>query len=109
MISMRRFVAGAAVALAFASPAAAQVFTGRIDVTVEDAAGKRLPGVAVDVSGPDTQIQTTDANGQAHFVSLGAGSYTVRLTRAGFSPNTSRSVLVESGSSTALDARMNAG
>src|SRR6059058_3518036 len=106
MISMRRFVAACVAALALASPAAAQVFTGRIDVTVEDAAGKRLPAVAVEVTGPETRTQIADQTGQAHVVNLPVGTYAVRLTLAGFSPYTSRSVLVESGSSTALDARM---
>src|SRR5262249_48480816 len=39
---------------------------------------------------------------------LPVGAYTVRLTRAGFTPHTRRSVLVESGSSTAVDVRMTA-
>jgi Carboxypeptidase regulatory-like domain/TonB-dependent Receptor Plug Domain len=100
------FIAASLAALALASPAAAQVFTGRIDVTVEDESGGRLPGVAIEVSGPDTQTQIADATGQAHFVNLAVGAYAVRLTLAGFAPYTSKSVIVESGSSTALDARM---
>jgi Carboxypeptidase regulatory-like domain/TonB-dependent Receptor Plug Domain len=100
------FIAGTLVALAIASSAGAQVFTGRIDVTIEDESGGRLPGVAVEVSGPDAQTQIADDSGQAHFVSLPVGTYTVKLTLAGFAPYTSKSVTVESGSSTALDARM---
>jgi carboxypeptidase family protein/TonB-dependent receptor-like protein len=89
-----------------ASAAGAQVFTGRIDVTVEDPSGARLPGVVAEVNGPRAQIQVTDATGQAHFVNLGVGTYSVKLTLAGFAPYTSKSVVVESGSSTAVDARM---
>src|SRR5262245_53004216 len=95
--------------IAAAAPAArAQVSTGRIDVTIHDDSGARLAGVAVEVTGPDTKTQIADAAGQAHFVNLPVGAYTVRLTRAGFTPHTRRSVLVESGSSTAVDVRMTA-
>ena len=92
--------------LALVSSANAQVFTGRIDVTVEDESGGRLPGVTVEVSGPETQTLVADATGQAHFVNLPVGSYSVKLTLAGFTPYTSKSVIVESGSSTAVDARL---
>jgi carboxypeptidase family protein len=102
----RGLLAAGLVALAVVSPAAAQVFTGRIDVTVEDESGGRLPGVAVEVSGPESQTQIADTTGQAHFVNLPVGTYTVQLTLAGFTPYTSKRVTVESGSSTALDARM---
>ncbi|HMF95867.1 MAG TPA: TonB-dependent receptor [Vicinamibacterales bacterium] len=101
-----RFAAAALAALVFVSPARAQVSTGRIDVTIEDESGGRLPGVAVDVSGPFLQTEISDATGQAHFVNLPVGVYTVKLTLAGFTPYTSTSVIVESGSSTALDAKM---
>ena len=65
-------------ALACASTASAQVFTGRIDVTVEDSTGGRLPGVNVELTGPVNQIQVTDAQGQAHFLNLPVGIYTVK-------------------------------
>ena len=51
------------IALAFAATASAQVFTGRVDVTVEDSTGGRLPGVNVDLTGPTNQTQVTDAQG----------------------------------------------
>ena len=93
-------------ALAFGAPARAQVFTGRIDVTVEDASGARKPGVAVEVAGPDAHAQTTDSTGQAHFLGLPVGTYTVKATLAGFVPHTSSRVDVQSGASTALDVRL---
>jgi len=96
-------------ALAFASPARAQVFTGRIDVSVSDDSGARLPGVAVEVDGPETHTQISDATGQAHFVNLAVGTYTVKLTLAGFAPYTSKTVLVETGSSTEVDGRLKVG
>ena len=109
MLTNRMILVAAAVglaALALAVPARAQVFTGRIDVTVEDATGARRSGVAIDVSGPDTHAQTTDSTGHAHFVNLPVGTYTVKATLTGFAPHTSSSVDVQSGSSTALDVRL---
>src|SRR4051812_21527258 len=103
---IRRCLAACVAVLAINAPAAAQVFTGRIDVTVEDESGGRLSGVAVEVDGPDLQTLNSDATGQAHFVSLAVGTYIVRLTRAGLVPYTSTTVLVETGSSTAVDARL---
>jgi len=46
-----------ALVFVFASTASAQVFTGRIDVTLEDTTGGRLPGVSVDLTGPVNQNQ----------------------------------------------------
>src|SRR4051794_40297052 len=39
----------------FARAASAQVFTGRIDITIEDSTGGRLPGVSVELAGPVNQ------------------------------------------------------
>ena len=55
MMRRTRMAAAAAalmLALGLAAPARAQVFTGRIDVTIEDPTGGRLPGVTVDLTGP---------------------------------------------------------
>src|SRR4026209_2435618 len=68
-------LAAAALVVGIVAPASAQVFTGRIDVTVEDSTGGRLPGVAVDLTGPVSQSQVTDAQGQAHFLNLPVGIY----------------------------------
>src|SRR5689334_16572343 len=103
---INRCLAACVAALAIAAPAAAQVFTGRIDVSVADDGGARLPGVTVDIDGPETQSQLSDATGQAHFVNLAVGAYAVKLTLAGFAPYTSKTVLVETGSSTAVDVRL---
>ena len=70
------------------SAASAQVFTGRVEVTVEDSTGGRLPGVNVDLTGPINQTQVTDAQGQAHFLNLAVGTYTVKAVAPGF--NTTR-------------------
>src|SRR4051794_22121797 len=103
---IRRCLAACVAVLAINAPVAAQVFTGRIDVVVEDDSGARLPGVAVEVDGPETHTQVSDAIGQAHFMNLAVGTYTVKLTLAGFAPYTSKTVLVETGSSTAVDGQL---
>ncbi len=64
--------------LAFAAPSWAQtLFQGRIDVTVLDAQGRAVPGVLVEIAGPTPLSQTTDDRGEAHFLNLSPGSYTV--------------------------------
>lgn len=95
-----------ALALGLASTASAQVFTGRIDVTIEDATGGRLPGVNVDLTGPVNQTQVTDAQGQAHFLNLNVGTYTVKATLSGFNTYTNNDVVVATGASTPLNVRM---
>ncbi len=93
-------------ALALAAPASAQVFTGRIDVSIEDPAGARVPGAKVDLLGASAQTQITDAQGQAHFLNLPVGVYTVQVSMPGFAPSTSSNVEVLSGASTPLAVKL---
>jgi Carboxypeptidase regulatory-like domain/TonB-dependent Receptor Plug Domain len=101
---------GAAFALAFGfvtpSTASAQVFTGRIDVTLEDTTGGRLPGVSVDLTGPVNQNQVSDANGEAHFLNLPVGIYTVKATLSGFNEFTNANVQVATGAATPIAVKM---
>ena len=98
----------AAIVIAFGcvSTASAQVFTGRVDVTVEDSTGGRLPGVAVDLTGPINQTQVTDAQGQAHFLNLPVGTYAIKASLEGFNPFANSTVQVVSGASTPIAARL---
>ena len=66
-----------------AAPAAAQVYTGRIDVTIKDGTGAVLPGVTVEAVGTQTDVAVTDAQGEAHFVNLAPGRYTVTAKLSG--------------------------
>lgn len=93
-------------ALGFVAPARAQVFTGRVDVVIEDPTGARLPGANVNLTGPVSQTHVSDAQGQAHFLNLPVGTYTVRVSLPGFTPSTSSSVEVLSGASTPLALRL---
>jgi len=78
-------------------PAAAQVFTGRIDVTVTDSTGAVLPGVLVEVSGPQNQNATSDAQGEVHLLNLPAGTYQVKASLQGFANYLNRAVPVGAG------------
>jgi hypothetical protein len=100
------FGAAALLAVALASPASAQVFTGRVDVTIEDSTGGRLPGVNVDIAGPVNQSQVTDAQGEAHFLNLPVGIYSVKATLSGFNTFTNNTVQVATGSATPLAIRL---
>ncbi len=99
-------VAAAVLAVGFAGTASAQVFTGRIDVTIEDSTGGRLPGVNVDLTGPVNQTQVSDAQGQAHFLNLPVGTYTVKAALSGFNAYTNANVAVATGAATPLMIKM---
>ncbi|MGE3889403.1 MAG: carboxypeptidase-like regulatory domain-containing protein, partial [Vicinamibacterales bacterium] len=67
-------------ALAWALPASAQEFRGRINGTVTDNTGAVLPGVTVTASGPaliQPQVQVTGADGTYRFIALPPGLYTI--------------------------------
>jgi len=82
-----------------AAPAFAQaIYTGRIDVTVQDATGAVLPGVTVTIGGPLSQTAVTDESGAARFLSLPPGPYNVRATLQGFTDYVNDRVQVDTGS-----------
>jgi hypothetical protein len=98
--------AACALMLGLASTASAQVFTGRIDATVEDATGGRLPGVNVDITGPVNQSQVTDAQGQAHFLNLPVGNYGVKAALSGFNPYQNANVQVATAAATPVAIKL---
>jgi hypothetical protein len=85
---------------------ALQVFVGRVDVTIEDSTGGRLPGVTVTIEGPASQTTTTDEQGRAHFLNLPVGTYTVKTSLSGFNPYTNTNVDVAAGAAVDLPVRM---
>lgn len=89
-----------------AVPAGAQVHTGRIDVSMFDLTGAVLPGAVVDIGGPQARTETTDAGGEAHFLNLEPGTYTVRAKLSGFSDYLNRGVDVRAGTSVPLRIAM---
>ena len=103
--SFARSAAAAVLVVVFAVCASAQtLFQGRIDVMVQDSQGAIIPGVIVEITGPSAQSQTTDAAGQAHFLNLPSGPYSVTSTLSGFTPWRMDRVAVAAG--TAVPIRM---
>jgi hypothetical protein len=93
-------------ACSFVATVSAQVFTGRVDITIEDSSGGRVPGVTVDLTGPANQTQITDAQGQAHFLNLPVGTYVLNAALTGFNSYTNNTVEVLSGAATPVTARL---
>ena len=96
----------AVVVAGWASPASAQNYTGRIDITVEDSTGARLPGVTVELSGPFTQTAVTDARGETRFLNLAPGTFFVKCALPGFADYKSPSLPVTIGGSIPLVVKM---
>ena len=88
--------------LALAAPCSAQVFTGRIDVTVADSTGAMLPGATVDITGPVNTSKPTDGQGVAHFLELTPGTYQVKVSLSGFSDYLNKDVAVAAGGAVPL-------
>ncbi len=92
-----------------AVPSAAQVFTGRIDVTAVDSTGAVLPGATVEVTGPQNAVQVTDERGEAHFLGLPPGTYAVMSKLQGFGDYENKNVAVVVGASVPLKVTMSVG
>lgn len=88
--------------LALPAAASAQVFTGRIDITVTDTTGAVLPGVTVEITGPQGQTAVTDALGEAHFLNLAPGTYGVTASLQGFTDYQNQNVPVVAGGAVPL-------
>src|SRR6188474_233880 len=95
--------------VAVAVPASAQVFTGRIDVTVKDGTGAVLPGVSVALTGVQATNAVTDSRGEAHFLNLAPGRYTVTATLTGFNAYKNENVPVTAGSVVPLEVALSVG
>ena len=108
MMSLRiaRVVALCAAMAALAIPSLAQVSTGRIDAAIVDSTGAVLPGVTVDISGPQSHSAVTDNLGEVHFLNLAPGTYTVSAKLSGFSDYLNKNVAVSTGASVPLKISM---
>ncbi|HET7217550.1 MAG TPA: TonB-dependent receptor [Vicinamibacterales bacterium] len=96
-------------AVILTTPALAQVYTGRIDVTIKDSTGSTLPGVTVEAVGTQTATAVTDTQGEAHFVNLAPGRYTVTAKLSGFADYRNENVPVNAGSIVALPVTLSVG
>jgi hypothetical protein len=95
--------------LAFAAPALAQVYTGRMEVTVTDSTGAILPGATVELSGPQNATAVSDAKGQAVFLNLAPGTYRVKATLTGFGEYSNTNVPVVAGGNVPLKVALAVG
>ena len=96
-------------ACAMAMPAAAQVSTGRIEMTVVDSTGAVLPGALVELTGPQAATFTTGGDGAARFLNLPPGVYTVKATLQGFGEYLNKNVPVVAGGNVQLKATLAVG
>ena len=100
---MRRMLAAFVLFLACTTPALAQtLFQGRIDLSIADAQGRAVPGVLVEIAGPTALTQTSDESGEAHFLNLAPGRYTVTATLSGFNTYRNDNIEVRAGTSAPL-------
>ncbi|MEZ5288147.1 MAG: carboxypeptidase regulatory-like domain-containing protein [Vicinamibacterales bacterium] len=107
---MRRSATAFAFVLLTAITASAQtLFQGRIDVTVFDPQGAVVPGALVEITGASAQNQTSDEAGEAHFLNLPPGQYTVTSTLAGFGPARVERVAVAAGTAVPLRLTLQVG
>src|SRR5262245_11003398 len=109
MQRMMRMISAIICFVAVAVPASAQVFTGRIDVTVKDGTGAVLPGVTIALTGVQATNAVTDSRGEAHFLNLAPGRYTVTATLTGFNTYKNENVPVNAGSVIPLEVALTVG
>jgi hypothetical protein len=102
-------VAAAAMLLAMAVPAFAQLQTGDLYGTVTDEQEQPLPGVTVTLAGVGApQVQVTDEEGNFRFLNLYPGTYAVKAELQGFSDIEYPDIAVRLGSRASLRIIMNA-
>ncbi len=95
--------------LAMAVPSSAQVYTGRIDVSVTDSTGAILPNVTVALSGPMDRVAVSDQHGEVHFVDLAPGTYAVTAKLDGFNEYNNKNVPVVAGGTVPLRVALSVG
>jgi hypothetical protein len=95
---MKRLIVVLALAIAFASPAFAQIQGGSITGAIKDEQGGVLPGVTVSAQGVDaTLTAVTDATGEFRFLNLAPGTYKITSALQGFATVVRDQVIVSVG------------
>ncbi len=97
-------------ALASIAPAWAQTAsTALVLGTVTDAAGAVVPGATVDLTNTatnETKRITTNAEGQYAFPNVPPGTYTLKISKAGFATTTFSNIKLDVSKSYTYDARL---
>jgi hypothetical protein len=86
--------------------------TGNIQGVVEDATGAVIPNASVTATDTDTQVKhtaSTDANGLYGFPNLSIGTYTVDVAVRGFKHYHQSNIVLDVGSSIAINVAMAVG
>src|SRR5436853_7706170 len=103
---------GLAIALTGAHPASAQVLYGSIVGNVVDQNGAVIPGAAVLATNQGTGVAantTTNGVGEYNFVTLQAGTYTIKVAAAGFKTFERQDLTVEANYITRIDVKLEGG
>ena len=80
--------------------------SGNLYGTAVDEQGRSLAGITVTLTGPAaSQVATTDARGDFHFLNLSPGAYSVTLEHAGFG-TVRRDITVQLGKNAVLSVTM---
>src|SRR6266699_2791247 len=99
-------------ALTGAHPASAQVLYGSIVGNVVDQNGSAIPGAAVIATNQNTGVAastTTNGVGEYNFVTLQAGTFTIKVAVAGFKTFERRDLVVEANNITRTDVKLQVG
>ena len=103
---------GLAIALTGVHPASAQVLYGSIVGNVVDQKGSVVPGAAVIATNQNTGVAvntTTNGVGEYNFVTLQAGTYSIKVTAAGFKAFERRDLVVEANNIMRTDVKLEVG
>src|ERR1051325_8009478 len=103
---------GLAIALTGVHPASAQVLYGSIVGNVVDQKGSVVPGAAVIATNQNTGVTvntTTNGVGEYNFVTLQAGTYSIKVTAAGFKAFERRDLVVEANNIMRTDVKLEVG
>ncbi len=100
-------------ALLFAGQSYAQVAgTASLQGTITDSTGAVIPNAAITLTNTATQIKrsaTSDGSGLYNFPNVAIGTYSLSVTEAGFQSYTQTNIVLEVGSSIAVNVKMTVG
>lgn len=105
----RRFLTSLILLAVSAAPALAQVQTGSIFVKAVDEQGGAVPGAALTLTSPvlpQALTGMTDSTGVHRFVSLGLGTYTLRIVLSGFQTVNRENVQVLQGQTATIEVSL---